>query len=78
MDQQTLTISDALYNRLQAEAQLRGISIEQLIEEWERHESEIRRRHDVVSEIRERRDRIRAQYGEMPDSTEMIREDRER
>ncbi len=78
MNQQTLTISDNLYQRLMAEAQLRGISVEQLIEEWERRESEIRRRHDVICEIRERRERMRAQYGEMPDSTELIREDRER
>ncbi|MBL8190758.1 MAG: hypothetical protein JNK38_22260 [Acidobacteria bacterium] len=78
MNQQTLTISNALYGRLQAEAQLRGVSIEQLIETWEEHESEILRRHKVVSEIRELRERIRAKQGEMPDSTELIREDRER
>ncbi len=78
MNQQTLTISNALYGRLQAEAQLRGVSIEQLIETWEERESEILRRHKVVSEIRELRERIRAKHGEMPDSTELIREDRER
>jgi hypothetical protein len=49
-----------------------------LLEEWEERESEIRRRHKVVGEIRELRERIRAKYGEMPDSTELIREDRER
>ncbi len=78
MEQQTLTISNVLYGRLQAEAQLRGVSIEQLIETWEERESEILRRHKVVSEIRELRERIRAKQGQMPDSTELIREDRGR
>jgi hypothetical protein len=40
MNQQTLTISADLYNRLVAEAQLRGITIERLLEEWERMDSE--------------------------------------
>jgi hypothetical protein len=79
---QTLTISENLYSRLQTGAQLRGLSIEQLIEqvveEWERRESEIRRRHEVVREINELRESLFAKYGEMPDSTELIREDRER
>lgn len=78
MNQQTLTISADLYNRLVAEAQLRGITIEQPLEEWERRESEIRRRHEVVREINELRESLFAKYGEMPDSTELIREDRER
>ncbi len=78
MNQQTLTISESLYNRLEAEAQLRGMNIEQLLEEWERRESEIRRRHEVVREINELRESLFAKYGEMPDSTELIREDRER
>jgi hypothetical protein len=78
MNQQTLTISADLYNRLVAESQLRGITIEQLLEEWERRESEIRRRHEVVREINELRESLFAKYGEMPDSTELIREDRER
>ncbi len=47
MNQQTLTISADLYNRLVAEAQLRGISIEQLLEEWEWRDSKIRRRQEA-------------------------------
>lgn len=79
---QTLTISESLYSRLQTGAQLRGLSIEQLIEqvveEWERKESELRRRAQVVEEIDEIYEKMRAKYGQMPDSVELIREDRER
>ena len=78
----TLTISENLYSRLEAGAQLRGLSIEQLIEqvvdEWERKESELKRRAEVVEEIDEIYERMRAKYGMMPDSAELIREDRER
>lgn len=77
MNQQTLTISEALYNRLAAEARLRGVSIEQLLEEWESRESEIRRRQEAGRRIRELRDQIFARHGEMPDSAELIREDRD-
>lgn len=55
-----------------------GVSIEQLLEEWEQRYSEIRRRHEAVREIHELRERIFAKHGVMPDSTELIREDRER
>jgi hypothetical protein len=75
---QKLTISDALYMRLEAEAQLRGLSIEQLLEEWERKESELSRRREAVREINALREQLFAKYGEMPDSAELIREDRER
>ncbi|MCI0388255.1 MAG: hypothetical protein MOB07_05765 [Acidobacteria bacterium] len=78
MEQQTLRISESLYNRLEAEAQLQGVSIEQLLDKWERRESEIRRRHEVVREINELREEMLAKYGVMPDSTDLIREDRER
>jgi hypothetical protein len=75
---QTLTISEALYHRLESEARLRGLSIEQLLEEWERRESELKRREEAVREINSLRERIFAKYGEMPDSTELLREDRGR
>jgi predicted ATP-binding protein involved in virulence len=78
MEQQTLTISESLYNRLAAVAQLREVGIEQLLEEWERRYSEIRRHHEAVREINELRERIFAKHGVMPDSTKLIREDRER
>ena len=78
MNQQTLTISADLYDRLVAEAQLRGITIEQLLEEWERRDSELRRRQEAGRRADEIFDRMAAKYGMMPDSAELIREDRER
>jgi hypothetical protein len=61
-----------------AEAQLRGISVEELLDEWERKDSEIRRRQEVGREIDEIFERMAAKYAVMPDSAELIREDRER
>lgn len=78
MSQQTLTISADLYDCLMAEAQLRGISVEELLDEWERKDSEIRRRQEVGREIDEIFERMAAKYAVMPDSAELIREDRER
>jgi hypothetical protein len=76
---QTLTISDALYVRLEASAQMRGMtSIEQLLEEWQAREDELLRRQDVVRRIDSLRERLFATYGELPDSVAFIREDRER
>ena len=75
---QILTISDSLYARLQTEAQLRGLSIEQLLEEWEQRDSELKQRREVVAAIDNLRERISQQYDVMPDSVELIREDRER
>jgi hypothetical protein len=74
---QTLTISESLYGRLEAEARLRGVSIEQLLEEWERRESEIKRRQEAGQRVNEIFERMSAKYGVMPDSVELIREDRE-
>lgn len=78
MNQQTLTISEDLYNRLAADARLSGRSIEQLLDEWEQRDEELKRREKVVREITELRKRMFAKYGMMPDSAELIREDRER
>ena len=74
---QTLMVSTTLYDRLQAEAQLRGKSIEQLIEEWEKQLSEIRRRQEAGLRIKAIHQQMAAKYGEMPDSAAMIREDRD-
>jgi predicted CopG family antitoxin len=74
----TLTISDELYTRLEREAQARGLSIERLIEEWERNEAAALRREEAVRGIDDLRRRLFAAYGEMPDSTEIVREDRAR
>jgi hypothetical protein len=74
----TLKISDELYSRLESIARLRGLnSIEQLIEEWEKKESELLSRQAVVHEINNLRERLFIKYGEMPDSVELLREDRE-
>ncbi len=73
---QTLTISDELYARLKAEARARGLaSIERLLEEWERNEAGISQRADVVRRIDELRENLFAKYGQLPDSTESVRED---
>lgn len=76
MDQQTLTISDSLYQRLMAEARLQGMSVEQLIEEWESKESEIRRRQEAGKRIKNIYKEMEAKYGLMPDSAELVRDDR--
>jgi len=75
----TVTISDELYKKLTTAMQEQGLqSIEQLLELWQTHETERRRRQEVVRGIDALRDRLYAQYGEMPDSVELIREDRTR
>jgi len=74
----TLTISDELYARLEKEAQIRGLSIEHLIEEWERSEATLFERKNVVSEINTLREHLFSKYGEMPDSSDLVREDRAR
>jgi predicted CopG family antitoxin len=74
----TLTISDELYTRLEQEAQMRGVSIEHLIEEWKRHEANLLLRKDVVREIDTLREHLFSKYGEMPESSDLVREDRTR
>jgi hypothetical protein len=75
----TLTISDELYAKLEAEARVRGFdSVEQLLEQWQIPETESLRRIDVVREIDDLRNRLFAKYGEMPDSVELLRKDRAR
>jgi len=80
---QTLVISDTLYTQLQTTARARGLdSIEellrQLVEMWQSRVSELRRRQEVVHRIDALRERLFAKYGEMTDSVELIRADRER
>lgn len=75
----TLTISDDLYARLETEARARGLTtVEQLLEEWDRREADLSLREDTVRRIDQLRDRLLAKYGQMPDSTELLREDRAR
>ena len=75
----TLRISDDLYVQLEATVQMRGLSsIEQLLEEWQSQEAGLLRRQEAVRKIDALRERLFAMYGEMPDSVELIREDRAR
>ena len=74
----TLTISDELYARLEKEAQMRGLSIERLLEEWERSEANLLHRKNVVRGIDTLREHLFSKYGEMPDSSDLVREDRVR
>lgn len=74
-----LTISDDLYGKLETAAQRRGLThIDQLLEQWQAADAELARRAQVVQHIDALREELRAKYGEMPDSVELIREDRER
>ncbi len=75
----TITISDELYAKLEAEAQMRGLSsVEQLLEQLQAPETKSLRRKEVVREIDDLRNRLFAKYGQMPDSVELLREDRAR
>jgi hypothetical protein len=75
----TVTISDALYLRLEQIAQARGYrSIAQLLEVWQSDEDTRCRRQEAVARIDALRERLFATYGVFPDSTEDIREDRAR
>jgi len=74
-----LTISDELYERLEAEARRRGLTtLEQLLEKLEILEADVARREEVVREIDHLRDVLFARYGQMPDSVDLVREDRAR
>ncbi len=79
----TLTISDELYERLDAKARRQRVSIEDLLLSWQGPEEddvamELRRRRSAVARIEATRAELAARYGEMPDSVEIIREDRAR
>lgn len=77
MTEQSLLISDALLGRLHSCAQLHGVSLEQLLEEWEQKDAEVQQRQEAGRRIDEIFARMSAKYGVMPDSTELIREDRD-
>lgn len=74
----TLTISDELYERLEAEAHARGLEgVEQLLDSLAREENSLSQRKDAVRKIDALREKLYAKYGEMPDSVETVREIRE-
>lgn len=75
----TLTVSDDLYARLEAEARARGLSsVERLLEEWRSTEVDRNQRQDIVRRIDDLRGKLFAKYGDMPDSIDLVREDRAR
>jgi uncharacterized protein with von Willebrand factor type A (vWA) domain len=76
---QTLVIPDALYQRLLSTARARGVkNVEQLLEAWGNHDLEVEQRQEIVRRIDALRERLFAKYGDMSDSVELIRADRER
>jgi len=76
---QTLTISDTLYARLELATRQRGLnSIEQLLERWHFWDFEPSPRQATVQKIDALRQQLFETYGEMPDSVDIIREDRGR
>ncbi len=71
----TLTISDTTYKKLKNVAQSKGFEdVEKFLDEWE--ELELVNRREIVDRILEFQDKMGEKYGVMPDSTELIREDR--
>jgi hypothetical protein len=80
---QTLTISERLYQQLETTARNGGFDdleefIQKLIEVWQAHIEELRRRQETIRRIDALRERLWRTYGEMDDSVELIRADRER
>lgn len=75
----TLNISDDLYDRLDQAARQRGMkNVEQLLETWQASEGDLHKRQKVVERIDTLRARFFSTYGQMPDSVDLIREDRGR
>ena len=75
----TLVVSDDLYERLEQAAHRRGLqSIHQLLESWQMPEEALHKRREAVERIDTLRGRLFRDYGKMPDSTDLIREDRTR
>jgi len=52
--------------------------IQELIKVWQAHSEELHRRQEIVQRIDALRTRLLTTYGEMKDSVELIRADRER
>jgi Arc/MetJ-type ribon-helix-helix transcriptional regulator len=80
---QTLTLSETLYQQLQTTARNGGFAnieefIQKLIEIWQAHVQELRRREETVRRIDALRARLLTTYGEMQDSVELIRAGRAR
>lgn len=74
---QTLSIPEDLYERLENTARLRGLSIEKLLEEWAQRDAELKRRAAVGQRVNSIYERMKAKYGVMSDSADLIRADRD-
>jgi hypothetical protein len=78
----TLTISEETYENLKSLAQLRGFkSIEQFLENDKmlvERRMELERRQKLGAEMKKLREKIFREHGVMPNSVDLIREDRER
>jgi hypothetical protein len=76
---QTLTISDALYQKLEAEARKQGLnSVEHFIEARLLPPRQLLIEQDPFARTVALQERLSRTYGEMPDSAGLVREDRER
>ncbi|GIL15015.1 MAG: hypothetical protein BroJett039_01880 [Chloroflexota bacterium] len=80
---QSITLSDILYQKLQTTAHADGFEsleefLQKLIEVWQMQRQELARRQAQVRRIDEIRTRLLTTYGEMQDSSALIRADRER
>ncbi|MGH9949956.1 MAG: hypothetical protein ACRD6X_22535 [Pyrinomonadaceae bacterium] len=80
----TLTISDETFQRLKFAADAKGKKdVGEFLEDWQNDEEtisdeELAEREQLVSKIDAFRNQMFAKYGQMHDSTEYIREDRQR
>jgi hypothetical protein len=75
----TLTIPDDLYERLEAKARERGLDdVEGLLQEVGQSGANLGQRREAVGRIDGLRERLFARYGELPDSVELLVEDRAR
>ena len=79
----TLKISEETYKKLQNTAMAHGKhNVEQLLEDWQDEtvtsEENLAHRKQVGIQIRNFQKQMLEKYGVMPDSTELVREDRER
>jgi hypothetical protein len=74
-----ITVSDDLFSKLEKSARAYGLpNIERLLETWQSAEDERCRRRAAVQELRVIRERVYEAHGELPDSLDLIREDRAR
>ena len=73
----TLTVSEETFKKLENVARSRGFEdVGKFLDEWE--ELEFANRREVVEDILEFHEKMKEKYGVMPNSTEMLREDRMR